>query len=125
MSRDGEYESFGINERMALASLHRLTYLATLEAAFPTDSGRLHRLAINDSCARPRISAQLDTERLAERRVDPFPGAGQTPCAKGVEDRLPRRQVTRQQTPSATAAHQIEDRVEDAAERMKAETSPP
>lgn len=52
--------------------------------------------------------------------MDPFPGAIVTPRGEVVADRLPRREVVREHPPSAATASQIEARVDDFPERIRA-----
>jgi hypothetical protein len=57
-------------------------FLATIEAALAPHAIRLHRLAVDDPGIRLGIAAQVDAERLTQRRVDPLPGPIQAPFAK-------------------------------------------
>ncbi len=70
------------------------------------------------------MTPELEAYAVAQDGVHALPRPIQPPFAKKVvEDGLPRRQVVRQQTlrnQGAPTAHEVEDRVEDAAQRMAA-----
>jgi hypothetical protein len=86
MDRDGEHQSFRVDEQVAFATFH---LLATIIAALPTDPRRLHRLAVNDAGTRLLITAQLHAQGLAQRRVDPLPGAVAAPLPQIMKAGLP------------------------------------
>jgi hypothetical protein len=81
--------------------------------------GGLDRLAIDDSCAWLRISACLASETFAQGGVNPLPGPIPTPQAEVVRDGLPWRKLVRQQPPRAAAADDVDNAIEDLAQRMK------
>jgi len=125
----GEDESFGVNEQVALASFDllapscpQLPPSAPIQAPLPAAAGGLHRLPVDTPGARRRGAAQLDTERGAQRRMGPLPGPSQPPFPEGLEDRFPGWEITRQHAPRAATAHQLKNRVEDAAERVATRT---
>ena len=54
--------------------------------------------------------------------MHPLPGALQAPEAEVVVDRLPRWEVVRQESPGASATHDVKDGVEDLAQRIDPRT---
>src|SRR5690348_5908091 len=61
--------------------------------------------------------------RSMQRCVQQMPDASQAKATKMVEDRLPRWIVARQVAPSTATAHDVEDGVEDASQRMGARSA--
>jgi hypothetical protein len=119
---DREHETFGLDEQMAFAALDPL---AAVVAPLPADTVGLDRLAVDTARTGLWSTPQPDAQALAQHQVDPFPGAVQAPLSKVVKDRLPGGQVAGQQPPGTATTHEIEDRVEDAAQRVPTGASAP
>jgi hypothetical protein len=91
----------------------------TIVATNTTDTGRPDRLAVDDARARLRLAANADAEVLAEQLVNVLPSPVQSPQAKVVICRLPRRELVREQPPGTAAANDVEDGVQDLADRAE------
>ncbi len=85
--------------------------------------GGAHRLAVEDRRARRGLAADTLTVRHHQRMMDPVPDALPLPAAEIIVDRLPRRQIVRQQPPAATGAQEVEDRVDELPRRRLARTA--
>ena len=65
-----------------------------------------------------RIPAQPLTFRVVERREQQSPSSAQAQATKMIEDRLPGRKIAGQKAPGTASMEHIEDRIEDAAQRV-------
>ncbi len=101
---------------MALAAADAL---GAIVAAHAADSSCSHRLAVDNPGARLRVTANTRAELLTEHVVQMLPRAVQTPQSKVVVGGLPGRKLVRQQPPGAATSHDVEDGVQDLAQRMK------
>jgi hypothetical protein len=81
-------------------------------------SYRFHGLGIHDSSTRVGIPAQPLTLRVVERHEQHRPSSAQANAAKMIKHRLPGREAARQVAPATARTEDIEDCVEDAADRM-------
>src|SRR5215218_6728719 len=112
-----EQKALRIDQNVAFSTLD---LLACVVASLPTaHAGALHRLGIDDSRAGLRISPEADPQTLADGRVDPFPGAVDAPETEVMVDGLPRWEVVGQEPPGAAATENVEDSVEDLAQRVE------
>ena len=111
-----ENQATGIDQDVPFATVDAFGTVIATNAA---DTRRSNRLAVDDAGARLRIAADTGAELLAEHRVEILPGAVQAPPAEVVIRRLPGRELVRQQSPGAAAAYDVEDGVQDLAERVE------
>jgi hypothetical protein len=88
-----------------------------------THAGRSDRLAVDDARARLGLPPACRAELLAEHRVQVLPGAVQPPQSKVVVGRLPRRELVREQPPGTATPHNIEDGIQDLADRVHSGTT--
>ena len=83
----------------------------------------LHTLGVYDRCRRLRILAHALPLGCPECSEDAVPHTTQAEAAEVIVDRLLRREVTREVAPRASRPEQVEDRVEDGAQRVAAQSS--
>jgi hypothetical protein len=111
-----EHQPLRIHKQMALSALDLLgPVVATLSSSYP---GSLDRLAIHYARAGLGVPLQADPHTLAQSGVHPLPGSIQAPETEVVVDGLPGREVVRQQSPGTAAPDDVEDGVEDLAQRI-------
>ena len=84
----------------------------------------LHRLAVNNGRTGCRFPAPSLTNPDMEGLMNPLPGFLPSPYPEVVVDQLPRRQVMRQETPSAAGAQHIPDSVDNLPAGVLGWTSP-
>jgi hypothetical protein len=109
-------KAFRIDQNVAFSVLDMLaTIIASL---LSSHAGALDRLRIDNTRRGLRITPKTDPQALADDCVEPLPGAIDAPEAKVMVVGLPRQEVVRQQVPGAAAAENLEDGVEDLAQRM-------
>src|SRR5262245_54997840 len=87
-------------------------------STYPTDAGGSNRLAVDNASTRLGVAADTGAKLLTEDSVQVLPRAVQTPQAEVVICRLPRRELMWQQPPCAATPHNVEDRVQDLANRV-------
>ena len=104
MRFEHETTPFGVNERMALASIDLLSSIVTARAA---GLGSLDALAVNDRGRGASVAPYPFAICHHERVVYPFKAPVVAPGCKPAVNRPPRRQVVRQQTPRAARPHGI------------------
>src|ERR671921_1164950 len=107
--------SLGINETMALATLHLLGAIVPARSAHLRG---LDRLAIDDGRTRLRSPAGGAAVALAQHARDLLPRAVLTPLSIVIEDGATRWILVRQQPPLGSRAQQVEDRLNDAPQRI-------
>src|SRR5579863_7665382 len=100
-----QHQPQGIHQQVPLASVEPLAAVVTAD---PAHAGRLDRLTVHDAAARPGIPSLANPFPFAQRRVEPFPGAVEAPGPEVVVDRLPGRELPRQEPPLAAGAYDIE-----------------
>src|SRR5262245_1236515 len=86
--------------------------LAAVIAAFATDLGGFHRLAVDDGGTGTLLPTFGLPRGFAQGVVNPPPSAVQTPQPEYSIDRSPLGEVSRQITPRAARAIHIEDGIE-------------
>src|SRR5918998_6284581 len=106
---------------MPFAPLHVLMAVIAADRSRFLDG--LHTMGVYDRCRRLRIPAHTLPLRCPERSEDAVPHTTQAKAAEVVVDCLPRREVTREVAPRASRPEQVEDRVEDGAQRVAARSS--
>jgi hypothetical protein len=109
-------ETARIDQDVALAAIHAL---GTIIATHATDTGRPHRLAIDNACARVGVAPDAGAELLTEDSVDVFPCAIHAPQREVVVGGLPGRKLMRQQPPGTATPNDVEDGVQDLSDRMQ------
>ena len=109
-------EATSIDENVAFAAVDTL---GTIVAADAADASGSNRLAIDDARARLRVASHVCAELVAQDSVEVLPGAIQAPPTEIVIRSLPGWEFMRQQSPGAAASHDIEDRIQDFADRME------
>jgi hypothetical protein len=103
-------------QRTALNPLAAGDLLAAIVAARAAGLGGADGLAVDDGCCGLCLAADGQAMPLAQRRVDPLPGALPTPLGIVVEYGAPGREVMRQGAPLASCAQQVEHGIDDAAQ---------
>src|SRR5829696_5405461 len=111
-----EDQSFCIHQQMTLPAANLLP--ALVAPRFATYPGRLGRLRIDHSRAGLGVSPQPHPQALAQRRVEPLPHTVEAPNPEVVMDGLPGREVVGQKSPGTATTDDVEDSVEDLAERV-------
>ena len=104
-----------INEKMALAALD---LFAAIIAARSAHLSGLDRLAVDDRRCRLRIAADRAAVALAQDLGHVLPGAVLAPLGIVVEDGTARWILVRQQPPLSSCPERIEDRINDAPQRV-------
>jgi hypothetical protein len=99
--------------------------LASIIAAWPTNTGGVDRLAIHKACTRLRLTPQLDPLPLASRRMALLPDLLESPLAAIVRHRFPRGKIMREPSPGTAAPNHRENRLQDAAPAMLAWSATP
>src|SRR5262249_37092089 len=87
--------------------------LARVVSARASDLGRLDGLAVDDRRTGRCVATFLAPELVAQRIVDPLPRTVVAPDEEDPVDGFPVWEVVRQEPPCATAAEDVEDRVDD------------
>ena len=105
-----------VYQDVALAAVDALGAVVAADATDPSCS---HRLAVDNPGARLRVTPDTCAELLTQDVVETLPRAVQTPEAKVVVGGLPRWELVRQQPPRAATSNDVEDGVQDLAQRMK------
>src|SRR5258707_5124439 len=113
-------QTLAIYQNVALATVDAF---GAIVAAHATDPGCSHRLAVDNPGARLRVTPNTRAELLTDHVVEMLPCTVQAPAAKLVVSGLPGRKLVRQQPPGATSSHDVEDGVQDLAQRMKPRTA--
>jgi hypothetical protein len=104
--------------------LRPLTFFSPVEAAFPTPSRRLHRLAVADGRTRLPVAPSRLAHRFPEPGIQPFPGAVVAPLTEVLIDRGLGREIVRQRLPGGTGPHDIHDGVDHRPQIHVAESPP-
>jgi len=105
-----DQQSQRIDQQMPLPALDFLA--AVVAPLFPADLGRLHRLAVDAGRTGGRFASRCDADLRPQRIDDPLPSAVIAPLGEIAEDRALGRQVVRQHVPLATAAIEVQNRVD-------------
>jgi len=116
------YQASRIDQHVALAAIHTFRSVVPANAA---DAGRPDGLAIDDASARLGITPDGRAELLAQDGVQVLPGAVQTPQTEVVVGGLPRRELMREQSPGTATPNDVEDSVQDFADRVEARSAKP
>jgi|SRR5438874_8162618 len=112
-----QYQAAAIDQDVALAAVDPFGAVVATNAA---DAGRPDGLAVDNACTRLRIAADGRAELLAQHGVEVLPGAIQTPQAEIVIGSLPGCELVRQQPPGAATPNDVEDGVQNLAQRVEA-----
>lgn len=100
----------GIDQEMAFDAADLLAAAVAVQTTALRAPGTL---AVHDGSTGSRIRAALHPFALAQGCRHPLPHALFPPLPPGVTDRLPRRQVMRQESPGAAGTEPVRQRVED------------
>ena len=115
-----EHESFGVYEQVTLSAFDLLAAIVT--TLLSSHSGRLYRLAIYNPSCRLGVPLEANPHPLAQGRVHPLPGPVQAELSEAMVDAAPGWEVVGKQAPGAAAPYDIEDGVDDLAQRVDART---
>lgn len=113
-------EATSVDENVAFAAVDAL---GTIVAANTADTSGSNRLAIDDRSTRLRVAADAYAELLAQDRIEMLPRAVHAPQTEIVICGLPGWELVRQQSPGTAASHDIENRVQDLADRVESWTA--
>src|SRR5262249_18698278 len=108
-----EEHALRADEQVALAPGHLLAGVVAVRVRWPPLSVVLTDWTRDDRRAGRRLAPHPAPRRLAQPGMDPLPGAVLAPQPEVVLDRLPGRQVVRQQAPGLAAAPHVEVGVRD------------
>ena len=100
----------GIDQRMALAALDFLARVVTPRAG---GFGCLDALAVKDRTARTGFASGPLTIHHDQCVIDLLEAGLVAECSRAAIDRLPGREVARQQAPGAAGAHHAKEAVDD------------
>jgi hypothetical protein len=114
IASDGEAQ--GINQEVAFAPLHAFVGIVPANASGLLDG--LHTLAIHDGRAWFQVAADALALGPMQGSIQRMPGAFEAEASEVIEHRLPRRETRRKIVPGASGAQDVEDGVEDAAQRV-------
>ena len=103
-----DHQTTGSTQQMTFTTADLLAAVVATHAA---NTGRLARLASTDPGAGLRGAASPTPHTFTHHGGAAVPGAVETPFPPLLLDRLPRRQVVRQQAPGAAVPNQGEHRV--------------
>src|SRR5579864_1143094 len=109
-------EATSIDENVAFAAVDAF---GTIVAPNTADASGSNRLAIDDRSTRLRVAANPYTELLTQDGVEMLPRAVHAPQTEIVIRGLPGWELVRQQPPRATTSNDVEDCVQDLANRMQ------
>ncbi len=104
-----------INEQVTLAALD---LFATIVPSWSTHLSGFDRLAVDDRRCRLRRTADRTPIALPQDLGHVLPGASVAPLGMVIEDSIPGWILMRQQPPLGSGAQQIEDRIDDAPQRI-------
>ncbi len=114
--KDRDRRASCIEQQKAFAPLHILV------GVVPTDAGRLldslHTLTVHGGDAQIRTVAYAPVFGAMHCSVEQMPDPTEAKATKVVEHRLPGREILGEIAPSAAATHDVEDGVENAAQRV-------
>src|SRR6266581_6544534 len=99
-----------------------LGFLGCIVASLASLIGGAYGLTVQDSSRGLRAFPGGFADGLAQQIVDNFPAALLSPEPEIMVNRLPRAKVSGQQPPSATGAHEVEQRAADAAQVRRGTT---
>jgi hypothetical protein len=105
-------QSLRIHQKMTFATAN---FLAAIIAMWPTDTGRFHRLAVENPGGRLWFTSYSCSFCFAQRRVNALPQAGHSPSPEIVIDRFPRRKLVWQQAPGTATTHNVQNPIHDLA----------
>ena len=112
-----QHQAPAIDQDVALAAIDAFRAVVATNAA---DASCPDGLAIDDASARLRIAPDRRAELLAQDGVQVLPGAVQTPEPEIVIGGLPGCELMWEQSPGTATPYDIEDGVQDLADRAKA-----
>src|ERR1044071_54938 len=117
---DRQQQSQGVHQEMAFDPLG---FLGRIVAPLPRLIGRTDRLAIQDGRRGLRAFPDGVAHGLTQQIVDDLPAALLGPKPEVMVNRLPRAKVTGQEAPGTTGAHEVKQRVADAAQVRRRTTA--
>jgi hypothetical protein len=89
----------------------------------PCTQHRLRPVCVHDGGARVRVATDALALGAVQGHIQQVPGALEAKAPEVVKHRLPRREVAREIAPGAAGAQDVEDSVQDAAQRVRARSS--
>jgi len=106
----------GIDQDVPFATIDTF---GTVVASYAANTSRANRLAVDNRRARLRVAADAYSELLTQDSVEVLPRAVHAPQPEIVISGLPGWEFVREQPPGTAAPHDVEDGVQDLADRVK------